>query len=735
MSDTGTSGTSLLARSIGFIVSMSRTAILVFVSLFSIGGLIAVVAGGAAYMFGAAAVAGMTAGILALGSSFIEWAGRIFNFFIENLITKFSVTLTDFGIMAGIDTVWAAFRDVANIALIGLFVFLAINIILGVKSFGEKKMIARVLIVAVLLNFSLLFSKIIIDGSNLAAYQFYRAAGLQQGATATTGGVADVFLHAMGITGIADTYAGVKAMAEAKGAGTALGFSAIAILLIFLMIILLLYGAFQIVARSILLVFLMAISPLAFASWLVPSSAVGAKWSEWWHALISSAFFAPLFMMMLWASMTLLQRVAQQRGNTTLGQFFTGSAATPDAWTVIFLYCFAAGLLYGSIRISSTLSSSIAGYATVSQGLRNALVGIPGLTSRFAVAPFLRQTVGRRFASESDAIAKQIAAAREAKDDDRVESLMRRKSTLDRIGGSSFNAMNTGAAKALTKNIGVQGFLSGANEKALGFAGLAKARAEKGAKEASELTISKEEKDTIQKNAYESKVQADTERKKDLQEKKKATEQELKLKKEAIKEEARAHEKELSREQNVREAMEKRHEESMKGIAQEISSATSGSARRGAEERYSRAQAEKESTLSEQDSKINAIKDRLVSIKAPENAVVEKINTIDKQLEGLSDEEIKKTARDHSNEVLRQAENANVEFAKNIGARLAYGGFTSALQQAAGINPAKDTVAGKMAAKMTEKKMKTKSSVDFLKQLEAETKDGEGGSGTPEKKH
>lgn len=473
-----------------------------------VGGLLTAVT---AYFFGKQIVSGFAALVLSAGGYFIQWSGAIFNFFIDHLITRYSVTLQELGIMDGINTVWTAFRDVGNIALIGLFVFLAINIILGVKSFGEKRTIAKVLIIAVLLNFSLLFTKIIIDATNFVAYQFYKSAGLERTADGTKGGVADAFIAAAGIGTFADTYTGVRKLTDDKGTMIAIAFSVVAGLLMFTIVILFVYGAFQMVARSILLAFLMVISPLAFVSWLVPSSSVGAKWSEWWQTLISSAFFAPLFMITLWASMQLLQSAASVRGGATLGEFFASPTLNANAWKLIVLYCFVAGLLYASIKFASTFASSIAGYATVSQGLRNALLGTPAFASRFAVAPFLRQTAGwagygaDKLATSRATDLRNKAAwhlldsqtnpdrAAATRSGDLARKLEMRASAYlggaalgAKAAGSKMNVMDTGIMKTVMKQAGV-GFTGESAKGTKGYADQLKARAEAAEKTASKL--------------------------------------------------------------------------------------------------------------------------------------------------------------------------------------------------------------------------------------------------------
>jgi len=100
-------------------------------------------------------------------------SANLFNALIQYTIVDFGGTLDTFGIINGINTVWSAFRDISNIVIIGMFVFVAISMIIGLENYGTKRFVVRILIIAVLINFSLLFTKLIIDTSHIAARQFY----------------------------------------------------------------------------------------------------------------------------------------------------------------------------------------------------------------------------------------------------------------------------------------------------------------------------------------------------------------------------------------------------------------------------------------------------------------------------------------------------------------------------------------------------------------------------------
>ena len=138
--------------------------------------------------------AGLNATFSVIGTLFISLsglfaliAGMIFDALIQWTVVDLIQNLEASGIMPAVHIVWTAFRDIANILIIGMFVFIAISIIVGLKRFGEKQMIARVLVVAVLINFSLLFTNLIVGSSNFVSSVFYKESLAGVGSTVGTG--------------------------------------------------------------------------------------------------------------------------------------------------------------------------------------------------------------------------------------------------------------------------------------------------------------------------------------------------------------------------------------------------------------------------------------------------------------------------------------------------------------------------------------------------------------------
>src|SRR3989344_7433684 len=241
-------------------------------------------------------------------------AGILFNWVIDYTIAQQMYT----SIQDGVNTGWSAFRDFSNIVIIGMFTFIAISMILGIESFGAKRMVARVLIIAVLINFSLLFTRIIIESSNFVARQFYNAASLQATPTGNVTGVSSGTApvqsqFAAGISGRFAQLMGVASFGDSKDAlwkiseKTDNGFIALLQGLLTATVFIsaaltFLYGAFLLIARAILFIFLLVVSALAFASYLIPKWG-DQYWSMWWESLLRNAIFAPLLLLMIWATL------------------------------------------------------------------------------------------------------------------------------------------------------------------------------------------------------------------------------------------------------------------------------------------------------------------------------------------------------------------------------------------------------------------------------------------------
>lgn len=315
----------------------------------------------------------LTAATLIYISSWIlAIAGLLFNWLMDHTIIQFG---TFYGtIKVAVETAWTAFRDIANILIIGIFTFIAISIILGLKEYGQKKMIANVLIIAVMINFSLLFTKMIIDASNYTAAQIYTAAALGgsnvagsgspvgAATTATKYGIADQFMNLLGVGTFSNAYKTVNDIGEAQDSGwSTLGHGLMTMIVVLAAAMVLFYGCFLLVSRMIMLIFLMVTASIAFASYLIPKWSGGSYgWSAWWSSLLWCAAFAPILMLMLWMTLN-VSYALRGTSDATLGVAL--SNPTTSSIGALFNYILILGLLFGTFKISSMWSHKIGGFS------------------------------------------------------------------------------------------------------------------------------------------------------------------------------------------------------------------------------------------------------------------------------------------------------------------------------------------------------------------------------------
>ena len=72
-----------------------------------------------------------------------------------------------------IPVAWAIVRDLSNIFFILVLLYIAIRMILNIGGSETKKMVTMVIIMALLINFSMFFTEVVIDSTNILALVFY----------------------------------------------------------------------------------------------------------------------------------------------------------------------------------------------------------------------------------------------------------------------------------------------------------------------------------------------------------------------------------------------------------------------------------------------------------------------------------------------------------------------------------------------------------------------------------
>lgn len=196
-----------------------------------------------------------------------------------------------------INDTWKIIRDICNLAFIFGFVYIGIRTIIDPESASTKRFLSKIIIGALLINFSLFFVKFIVDFSNFTAYHIYNAMVSGEGSLSAT--VADM----LGIVSIFKAPDPIQ-FAQITGGGMFWFFVLGAILLLVVAFVFF-AAAIHLVVRFVALILIMVGSPILFAATVFPQTEHYA--SDMWKKLISYSFFAPAFLLLLLISLTLVQ--------------------------------------------------------------------------------------------------------------------------------------------------------------------------------------------------------------------------------------------------------------------------------------------------------------------------------------------------------------------------------------------------------------------------------------------
>ncbi len=250
-------------------------------------------------------VAGIAYVFLAIAGTVVGLAGGLFNLSLEVLVFQFA---TYFGNSAGMLLGWSMLRDVGNILLVFGFVSIGVETILNVGHYSVGKTLPRLVIFAVLLNFSLFVTEAIIDTTNAVAVAVHQQAYAKECANQPSGcfvekGIAAQVLAVSGIGSLPDAWSRAGEVFSIGSGDKLQRIIAYVLSTIFMVTTaaVLFFGAFLILSRAITLAFLMITSPIGFAGMAIPALNKVAK--DWWKALINNALFAPAFVLLMFVSL------------------------------------------------------------------------------------------------------------------------------------------------------------------------------------------------------------------------------------------------------------------------------------------------------------------------------------------------------------------------------------------------------------------------------------------------
>lgn len=192
----------------------------------------------------------------------------------------------------GVEQAWSAVRNIANIVFIILFLFVIFSQLtgVGIDNYGIKKIMPKLIVVAILMNLSYIICELAVDVSNILgvslnnllsgfAYDVDVGEAMGVGA-ATVGGLLEIVLGSGGVLLFAFLKEGSLA-----GAAGAIGLAAFGILIVVVVAILILYAILTIREAGIIL--LTVLSPVALVCYMLPNTEkYYKKWFDIFKALL-----------------------------------------------------------------------------------------------------------------------------------------------------------------------------------------------------------------------------------------------------------------------------------------------------------------------------------------------------------------------------------------------------------------------------------------------------------------
>jgi len=381
---------------------------------------------------------------------------------------------------------WGLIRDISNVAFIFTLLYLAIRHILGMSA---KKAIPTLVVVALLLNFSLFFTKVVIDAGNILARAFYNSIviendtnyGSVEGYKSITFGLVDKInpqnllseglFRATSVNCQYSTETGSCVGEATPNLDDKTG-TVFAVLILMVIVNLVLTWTFVSVAllfvgRVIGLWFSMIFSPIAFVTLAVPGSGGFLKqlsFDTWKDNVLKLAFVAPVFIFFLYLTISFLDII-----------FRVGVPAAEGGDPFIKLmgifipFIFIIFLLITAKKISESMAGDFGGMV---KSVVGKLAGVVGGVALGGTAMLGRKAIGG-FATaqlKGGNYEKRIADAQASGRKGEARRLMNAQKSLLKLQDSSFDVRNAAKSKGVV-GWASRGVGAGLNAGMTGFGG------------------------------------------------------------------------------------------------------------------------------------------------------------------------------------------------------------------------------------------------------------------------
>lgn len=258
---------------------------------------------------------------------------------------------------------WVVVRDLCNMFFVVILLIIAFGTMLNLQEYNYKKLLPKLILMAILINFSKTICGILIDISQIVMLTFVASFADISSAT---------LFSVLGITDILQLN---KTASKDAGFWTVIGAYLLGLFYVIIALIVIITMIVMLAMRIVMIWIYVVLSPLAYLLNAFPG---GKKYhSQWWSEFIKNLIVGPVLAFFLWLSLAGLQADSKRAEDSKINEIakqefgkITGDsddmsgvtkATTPDG---IIKFVIAIGMLVGGLKITSSIggaAGSIAG--------------------------------------------------------------------------------------------------------------------------------------------------------------------------------------------------------------------------------------------------------------------------------------------------------------------------------------------------------------------------------------
>lgn len=261
-----------------------------------------------------------------------------------------------FDAMQFVNIGWTAVRDFANMFFIFALLYIAIQTILGLAGGNAKRVLVHIIIAALLVNFSLFATKVVVDAGNIVAVSIWIKLKTQQGPTQMSSASAKI-LGGLDLQTVFENAKVGSLTNYAKNADVLIAVYAGGAVFMFIAGYMFLAGALMMITRTIMLLLLMVFSPFAFMALGLPK--LETYGHQWLDKLLKQTFVAPFFIFMLYITSIVVDKMDIFTLSGSKGFAFADVLAGGGGYQIIFNFILMIGFLVASLSIANSFAGNV----------------------------------------------------------------------------------------------------------------------------------------------------------------------------------------------------------------------------------------------------------------------------------------------------------------------------------------------------------------------------------------